>query len=210
MSPQLPTHLFHPELGYLCPSRQLRQNVRVGLAAAAFGLITGLGAALVLLPRHSDNIAWTEPALAAAPAESASHSTPVSGSGPSSLAATSDTAKRVPADGIVKRLPERATTSPGIGAANEAHPNVEIPARAAPLVTSDRTAAVRGTEQGRSVSSKRVKTASSYPRRRAREAAPPASFANGPANRPVGFQLSPFAYDTRSGQRRDWGSGWSW
>ena len=38
MSPQLPTHLFHPELGYLWPSRQLRQNVRVGLAAAAFGL----------------------------------------------------------------------------------------------------------------------------------------------------------------------------
>ena len=208
MSPQLPTHLFHPELGYLCPSRQLRQNVRVGLAAAAFGLITGLSAALVLLPRHSDNIAWTEPALAAAPAESAGHS--VSGSGPSSLAATSDTAKRVPADGIVKQLPERATISPGIGAANEARPNVEIPARAAPLVTSDRTAAVRGTEQGRPVSSKRVKTASSYARQRAREAAPPDSFANRPANRPVGFQLSPFAYDTRSGQRRDWGAGWSW
>ena len=208
MSPQLPTHLFHPELGYLCPSRQLRQHVRVGLAAAAFGLITGLSAALVLLPRHSDNIAWTEPALAAAPAESAGHS--VSGSGPSSLAATSDTAKRVPADGIVKQLPERTTTSPGIGAANDAHPNVEIPARAAPLVTSDRTAAVRGTEQGRPVSSKRVKTAGSYPRRRARESAPPDSFANRTANRPVGFQLSPFAYDTRSGQRRDWGSGWSW
>ena len=208
MSPQLPTHLFHPELGYLCPSRQLRQNVRVGLAAAAFGLITGLSAALVLLPRHSDNNAWTVPALAAAPAESASRS--VSGSGPSSLAATSDTAKRVPADGIVKQLPERATISPGIGAANEAHPNVEIPARAAPLVTSDRTAAVRGTEQGRPVSRKRVKTASSYARQRAREAAPPDSFANRPANRPVGFQLSPFAYDTRSGQRRDWGAGWSW
>jgi len=208
MSPQLPTHLFHPELGYLCPSRQLRQNVRVGLAAAAFGLITGLSAALVLLPRHSDNIAWTEPALAAAPAESASRS--VSGSGPSSLAATSDTAKRVPADGIVKQLPERATISPGIGAANEAHPNVEIPARAAPLVTSDRTAAVRGTEQGRPVSRKRVKTGNSYARRPAREAAPPDSFANRPANRPVGFQLSPFAYDTRSGQRRDWGAGWSW
>jgi hypothetical protein len=207
MSPQLPTHLFHPELGYLCPSRQLRQNVRVGLAAAAFGLITGLSAALVLLPRHSDNIAWTEPALAAAPAESASHS--VSGSGPSSLAATSDTAKRVPADGIVKQLPERATISPGIGAANEAHPNVEIPARAAPLVTSDRAVAVRGTEQGRPVSRKRVKTVSSYARR-AREATPPDSFANRPANRPVGFQLSPFAYDTRSGQRRDWGAGWSW
>src|SRR5882724_187452 len=89
-----PGYEFHPELGYLCPSRQLRQNVRVGLAAALFGIITGLGAALVLLPRHSDNIAWTEPALAAAPAESASHS--VSGSGPSSLAVTSDTAKRVP------------------------------------------------------------------------------------------------------------------
>jgi hypothetical protein len=202
MSPQLPTYKFHPELGYLCPSPQFRQNVRVGLAAAAFGLVTGLGGALALLPRHSDDLAWAEPTLAEAPAESASHSSPRTGSGPPSI---SDKANRVAVNGVTKQLPESASASLGIGAANEAASPVETPARAAPLVTFDRTAAVRGTEQGRAASGKRVKIASSA-RRRARVHAPPDSF----ANRPVGFQLSPFAYDTRSGRRRDWGEGWSW
>ena len=206
MSTQLPSYEFHPELGYLCPSRQLRQNVRVGLAAAAFGLVAGLGTALALLPRHNDNVAWTEPALAAATSDSASHSTPLTGTGPSSLAATSDTAKRAATDVAIKPLPERATKSPGIGAASEATPPVEIPTQAAPPPGSDRTTAARGAEPGRAVSSKRVKTASSSARRRAREHAPPDRF----ANRPVGFQLSPFAYDASSGRRRGWSDDWSW
>jgi hypothetical protein len=204
MSPQLPTHDFHPELGYLCPSPQLQQKVRVGLAAAAFGLVAGVGGALALLPRHSD-VTWTEPAIAAAATDSVSHSTRVTGSGPSSLARTSDTARRVSADGVVKQSAQGATTSPVIGAANEAPPTVEIPDRAAPVVTVDRTVAVRGAERGQAVSSKRVKTARSSVRRRPREPAPSDSF----ANRPIGFQLGPFANDTRSGRRRDWG-GWSW
>jgi hypothetical protein len=212
MSAQLPTYEFHPELGYLCPSRQLRQNVRVGLAAAAFGLITGVSGALALLPRHSDNIAWTEPALAGAPTDDAVvHSAPVTGSGPSSLAVASETARRVPVDGIAKQLSAPATIGLGAGAAYEAHPTVEISARAVPPVTSDRAAAAKGTEHGRAVSSKRVKVASSSARRRAREPTPHDSF----AKRPVGFQLSPFAYDTRAGdarsaRHRDWGAGWSW
>jgi hypothetical protein len=205
MSPQLPTHDFHPELGYLCPSPQLRQKVRVGLAAAAFGLVTGVGGALALLPRHSADVTWTEPAMAAAATDSVSHSTRVTGSGPSSLAKTSDTARRVSADGVVKQSALGGTTSPVIGAANEAPPTVEIPDRAAPVVTVDRTVAVRAAERGQAVSSKRVKTARSSVRRRPREPAPPDSF----ANRPIGFQLGPFANDTRSGRRRDWG-GWSW
>jgi hypothetical protein len=206
MSAQLPSYEFHPELGYLCPSRQLRQNVRVGLAAAAFGLIAGLGTALALLPRHSDNVAWTEPALAAAPSNSANPSTPLTDPRPSSLAATSDTAKRAATEGAIKPLPERVTKSPGIGVANEVTSPVEIPAQAAPLPGSDRTAAARGAESGRAVPSRRVKTASSSARRRAREHAPPDRF----ANRPVGFQLSPFAYDAPSGRRRGWSDGWSW
>jgi hypothetical protein len=206
MSPQLPSHEFHPELGYLCPSRQLRQNVRVGLAAAAFGLIAGLGTALALLPRHSDNVAWTEPAPATATSDSASRSTPLTGPGPSSLALTSDTAKRAPTDDT-KQLPQLATKIPGIGAAGEVTPPVETPAQAAPpLLSSDRTAAARGAEPGRAVSGKRVKTASSSARRRAREHAPTDRF----ANRPVGFQLSPFAYDAQSARRRGWSDGWSW
>ena len=205
MSLQPPTYEFHPELGYLWPSRQLRQNVRVGLAAAAFGLVTGVGVALALLPRHSGDVAWTEPAMAAAATDSVSHSNPVTGSGSSSLAVTPDRTKRVPAGGADKQSPERATVSPTIGA-NEAHIPVETPARAAPLLSSDRTAAASGPEQTRAHSSRRVKTANSSARRRTREPAPLDSF----ANRPVGFQLSPFAYDTRSGRRRDWGTAWSW
>src|SRR5215467_8746012 len=60
-----PAYEFHPELGYLCPSHQLRQNVRVGLAAAAFGLAAGLAGAILLLPRHDH--AQSEPTLAVAP-----------------------------------------------------------------------------------------------------------------------------------------------
>jgi hypothetical protein len=205
MSPQLHTYEFHPELGYLCPSRQLRQNVRVGLAAAAFGLITGVGGVLALLPRHSDDVVWTEPALAAAPADVVNRSTPTMSSGPSAPVVTLDTAKRVPADGVAKPLPTAGTASLGI-ASNAASPPVEIPAQVTPPVTSDRTAAEKGTEQRRAVSGKRVKTASSSAHRRAREPAPFDSF----ANRPRGFQLGPFAYDTRFGRRRDEGNGWSW
>jgi hypothetical protein len=189
MSPQQPTYEFHPELGYLCPSVQLRQNVRVGLAAAAFGLIAGVGGAMALFPKHSDDVARTEPVLAAAPSDSVSHST---------------TATRDSADGVVKPLSAAATI--GLEAANEAPPPVETPAQAAPVVTTDRTAAAKGGEQARAVSSKRVKTTSSSARRRGREPAPLDSF----ATRPLGFQLSPFAYDTRSARRRDWGGGWSW
>ncbi len=206
MSPQLPTYEFHPELGYLCPSRQLRQNVRVGLTAAAFGLITGVVGAMALLPRHSHDVAWTEPALAAAPADSVNRSTPTVGSGPTALIATPDTATRVPAEGVVKLLPTAGSVGPGSAGANAAPPPGERPAQVAPLATSDRTAAARGSEQGRAVSSKKVKTASSSARRRTREPAPPESF----AYRPLGFQLGPFANDTRSGRRRDWGNGWSW
>jgi len=32
---RVPTYAFHPEFGFLCPSHELRQNVRVGIAAAA-------------------------------------------------------------------------------------------------------------------------------------------------------------------------------
>jgi hypothetical protein len=205
MSPQLHTYEFHPELGYLCPSRQLRQNVRVGLAAAAFGLIAGVGGAMALLPRHSDDVVWTEPSLTAAPADSASRSTLTVGSGSFAPVVTLDTAKRVPADGVAKPLPTARTAGLGI-ASDAASPSVEIPAQVAPLVTPDRTAAEKGTEQRRAVSSKRAKTASSSGRRRAREPAPLDSF----ANRPRGFQLGPFAYDTRFGRRRDEGNGWSW
>src|SRR5262245_29295798 len=67
---------FHPEFGYLCPSRQLRQNVRVGLAAAGFGIILGLVGAMMLVPRHYGNPARTESTLAVAPPDTATESPP--------------------------------------------------------------------------------------------------------------------------------------
>jgi hypothetical protein len=42
---------FHPEFGYLSPSGRRRSTVRVALAAATFGLVTGVVGAIVLLPR---------------------------------------------------------------------------------------------------------------------------------------------------------------
>ena len=51
-----PTYEFHPELGYLCPSRQLRQDLRAGLAAVAFGIIAGLAAAMTLFPSSQQRV----------------------------------------------------------------------------------------------------------------------------------------------------------
>jgi hypothetical protein len=209
MSSQLPTYEFHPELGYLCPSSQLRQNVRVGLAAALFGLIAGLGVAMALLPRHSGDVArikpdlWTKPVLAMTAPDSVSHST-LAATSAERVSAEQVSAEQVSADGVGTQLPAAATMIPG--AVNEPPPPVEMPARTEPVVTTDRTAAARGGEHLRAVASKRVKTGSSSARRRGREPDSADSF----ATRPLGFQLSPFAHDTRPGRRRDWGGSWAW
>src|SRR5690242_21888872 len=91
------THEFHPELGYLCPSRQLRQNVRVGLAAAAFGVITGLAAAIVLLPRNGADPARSEYLLAGAHSGPAGDLAPLPAPAPSAAlaGAPAGTAARV-------------------------------------------------------------------------------------------------------------------
>ncbi len=47
---------FHPEFGYLVPSRKGRRTVRVALAAAAFGIVTGAVGAMVLLPRAGHDL----------------------------------------------------------------------------------------------------------------------------------------------------------
>lgn len=205
-----PAFEFHPELGYLCPSRQLRQNVRVGLAAAAFGIITGAAGAIVLLPRHGGDLARAETALAVAPPGPVRGSVPLTASSPSAAlpAAPAGTAERaVSADGNVKQPPPAAPMSPVTGAANAAPPAVETPA-VAPAVTADRgTAAVSGSEQSGPVAKKKTKTGSSSARRRVRKPNPPAAAF---ATSPFGFQASPYSDGTRSGRRRDWGGGWSW
>src|SRR5436309_11138955 len=112
-----PAYEFHPELGYLCPSRQLRQNVRVGLAAAAFGLITGMAGAIALLPRHDGDPARSKTLLAAEPPGPVRGSTPLMASSPSigSPEAPLGAGERVSTDRIVNKLP----ISPAVGAANE-------------------------------------------------------------------------------------------
>jgi len=197
---------FHPELGYLCPSPKLQQNVRVALAAAAFGIVTGVAAAMVLFPRHGGDLARAEAALAAAPPGPVSDSMPLTASSPSVAPprGPSGTAERVSTDGVVRRLPAAAPMSPAVAAANEASPPIETPARASPVVTTDGgTAAVSGSEQSRPVASKRKKTVYSSVRRRGREPHPPAAVATSPF-------FSPFADGSRSGRRQDWGGGWSW
>src|SRR5947209_4508723 len=95
-----PTYEFHPELGYLCPSRQLRQNVRVGLAAALFGLITGLAGAMALFPRHGADPARSEPLLGVASSGPAGDLAPFPASSPSiaPAGAPAGTAARVSTD----------------------------------------------------------------------------------------------------------------
>src|SRR5262245_53350616 len=103
MNYSLPTHEFHPELGYLCPSSQLRQNVRVGIAAAAFGVITGLAGAIALLPRHGADPARSEYLLAGAPSGPAGNLAPMTAPSPSFALAPAGTAARVSADGPNKQ-----------------------------------------------------------------------------------------------------------
>lgn len=197
---------FHPELGYLCPSPKLQQNVRVALAAAAFGIVTGVAAAMVLFPRHGGDLARAESALAVAPPGPVSDSMPLTASSLSIAPPRGPpgTAERVSTDGVVKRLPPAASISPAVAAANAASPPIETPARAALVDTTDRgTAAVSEFEQSRPVASKRKKTVNSSVRRRAREPYPPAALATSPF-------YSPFADGSRSGRRQDWGGGWSW
>jgi hypothetical protein len=200
----LPAYEFHPELGYLCPSRQLRQNVRVGLTAAAFGIITGVAGAVALFPRH--DLARTEPVLAVAPVGPVGDSTPLTASSPSiaPVGATSGTAERVSTGGVVKQS-AAAPMGPALGAANETSPGVEPPAQPAPVFNADRgTAGVGGSEQVRAAASKKKRNANSSARRRWREPHPPAAFATSP----FGFQTDRSANDARTGRRRDWGDNW--
>jgi len=201
-----PAYEFHPELGYLCPSRQLRQNVRVGLAAAAFGLITGAAATMALLPRHAGDLTRTEPALAMEAVDPVRDSPPTTSSS-STVGAPSGTAVWASTGGGVKQQPSAEPSSPGaISAGGAAKPErAETPA--APAVTTDRgTATASASEPVRAVPSKRTRTAHSTARRRGREPAPADAFASSP----FGLQTGRFADETRSGRRRDWDGFWRW
>jgi hypothetical protein len=201
----LPTYEFHPELGYLCPSHQLRQNVRVGLAAAAFGLITGLAGAMAMLPRHGASSALTAPVLAGAPSGPAGDP----GQLPASSAragASSGSAARVPAGYPDKQLTPAAPMTPAAAAANEAAAAVQTPG--APAVTTDRgMPAVNEQEHVRPEASKRTRRAKANARPRAREPYPTDAWA---ATSPFGYETRRFSDDTRSARRRDRGSSWSW
>jgi hypothetical protein len=188
-----PTTEFHPELGYLCPSRQLRQNVRVGLAAAAFGLLAGLAAAVALFPRHGASPSLATPALAVAPSGPASDP-------PAPLTQVStDTPDKQPASvAHTARVPEAAT---------KASVDVQAPVQNAPAVNADRgTTAVSRTEHIRTVASKRTRKAKVAARPRGREPYPIDAYAASPFS----FETRRFADDTRPARRRDRGSMWSW
>jgi hypothetical protein len=206
MNYSLPTHEFHPELGYLCPSRQLRQNVRVGLAAAAFGIITGLAAAAVLLPRHGPDPARSEPLLAGAPSGPTGDLAPLPAPSPSvALAgAPAGAAARVSTDASHKQLAPAAPETPAGGAGGELSAAVQAPARATPVATADRgTAAVSEHEHVRAEAIKRTKRTKVSARPRAREPYPRDAFAASPFS----FETRRFSDDTRSRRR---GTSWSW
>jgi hypothetical protein len=209
MNYSLPTHEFHPELGYLCPSRQLRQNVRVGLAAAAFGIITGLAAAAVLLPRHGPDPARSEYLLAGAPSGPAGDLAPLPAPSPSvALAgAPAGAVARVSTGASQKQLAAATPVTPAAGAGDELSAAVQAPARATPVTTTDRgTVAVSGHEHVRAEAIKRTKRTKANARPRAREPYPTDAFAASPFS----YETRRFSDGTRSARRRDWGSTWSW
>jgi len=139
-----PTYEFHPDLGYPCPSRQLRQDVRMGLAAAAFGVIAGVAGAMTLFPSPSSDLARTESALAMIPPGSVIRPSPVKDSTPPPRPLI---APRAPArateqitwgGGIVKEMPPATPTRQTVEAAQEAPPPIHTPAQAVAAVSSDR------------------------------------------------------------------------
>jgi len=202
---------FYREVGYVCPSRQLRQDVGMGLAAAAFGVIAGAAAAMTLFPGPSSDLARSESALAMIPAGPVILPSPVRDSAPPTVLiaprASAGVIERSRGGGIVKELPPAAPTRQTVEAAQEAPPPVQTPAQAVPAVISDRGMVQAGVpEQSRPVSRKRARTVNSSVRRHAREPDPRAAFATSP----FGFQASPYPDHTRNVRRRELGGRWSW
>jgi hypothetical protein len=201
-----PAYEFHPEPGYLCPSRQLRQNVCVGLAAVAFGIIAGVAGAMTLFPSPGSDLARSESPLAMIPPGPVIPPSPVRDSAPPTRPliaprAPAGATERISRSGdIVKELPPAAPTRQTVEAAQEAPPTVQTPAQAVPAVASDRGMVQASVpKQSRPVSRKRTKTVNSSVRRHAREPDPRAAFAT-----------SPYGDGTRNVRRREWGGGWSW
>jgi hypothetical protein len=187
----LSTYEFHPEFGYLCPSNQLRRNVRVGLAAAAFGLITGLAGAMVLLPRHGTSAALTTPVLAVTPAGPAND-----------LALPPASSPSIASD---KELAPATPITRAAGAANE--PSAAVQAPATPAGTAVRgMATVSRSEHVRTEPSKRTRRAKANARPREREPYPTEALAASPFS----FETRRFSNDARSTWRRDRGSSWPW
>ena len=200
-----PAYKFHPELGYPCPSRQLRQDARMGLAAAAFGIIAGVAGATTLFPSPSSDLARSESPLAMIPPGPVIPPSPARDSAPQTRPliaprAPASATERISKGGdIVKKLPA-APTRQTVEAAQEAPPPVQTPAQAVPAVTSDRGMVQASVpKQSRPVSRKRTRTVNSSVRRHAREPDPRAAFAT-----------SPYGDGTRNVRRREWGGGWSW
>jgi hypothetical protein len=203
-----PTREFHPELGYLCPSRQLRQNVRVGLAAAAFGIITGLAAAITLFPRHGADPARSEYLLAGTRAGPAGDLAPLPAADPSlpHAGAPAGTGARVSTDAFHKQLAPAAPVTPPASTAIESS-SVQAPAQATPVTTTDRgVETVSGNEHVRPEAKKRAKRTKAAVRSRAREPYPTDAYAASPFS----FETRRFSDGTRSARRRDWGGIWSW
>ena len=185
---RLPNYESHPEFGYLWPSHQVWQRVRVGLAAAAFGLVTGLAGAMALLPRHGASAALTTPVLAVAPASS-----------------TRDLAL-VPASSPVapdKQFAPATPITPPAGTTNEPSAAIQSPAPpAVPTVSGMTTVEHVRTE----TTKKPRKKAKAIARPRGRESSPTEALAASPFS----FETRRFSDGGRSTWRRDRGSNWFW
>jgi hypothetical protein len=182
--------------------------VRVGLAAAAFGIITGLAAAVFLLPRHGADPARSEYLLTGAPSGPAGELAPAPAPSPSvtPAGAPASTATRASTGASNEQLAPAAPVTPPAGRGNALSAAAQAPVQATPVTTTDRGAAtVSGNEHVRPEARKRTKRAKAPVRSRAREPYPTDAYAASPFR----FETRRFSDDTRS-RRRDWGSIWSW
>src|SRR5262249_42117340 len=109
---------FHPDFGYLYPSRRLRSRVRLALSAAIFGILVGAIGATLVSGRSPRDPARVDTALTLRPVspDAARQSTP------QSTTMAPDDAPLTPTPVDVPAAPVPAAPAPGAGGRGAAEP----------------------------------------------------------------------------------------
>jgi len=145
---------FHPEFGYLVPTRKLRNTVRVALAAALFGVVAGAVGVMVLLPRIGRDLR-IEQVASSVPATTVGITVveptdAVEGNAAPPVAATS---RRLPAfqDGVAKGVAPKGIAASGLAPKGSADSGT-APNGTAPNGTAPNGTAPKGNATARNAS----------------------------------------------------------